>query len=366
VNYSELTDDELLAEQKKVKSEVSKFDIYQLSAKISINSLYGALGNQWFRYYDIRLAEAVTLSGQLVIRWIEEKLNTYFNKLLKTLDVQYVIASDTDSVYLNMSGLVNKINQLQNAGKEQIIDFLDKVCKEKLEPFISDCFDELAEYLNTPKRLMNMDREVIADKGIWTSKKRYILNVYDNEGIRYVTPVLKIMGIETVRSSTPNFCREKLKDAIRLILSADEDSIINFIDKTEREFKISNTEDISFPRSVNGLDKYKSSVLVCIKGTPVQVRGALVHNHLLRTKKLYKKYPYIKEGEKIKFLYLKMPNPINSYVISYVNILPKEFNVDGFIDYTKQFETSFKEPLRSILGAVGWNMERVASLSDFL
>lgn len=350
-----------------IKKTISRYDNLQLGKKVSLNSAYGALGNEYFRLFDIRQAIAITTSGQLVIRWIENKLNDYLNKLLNTKDKDYVIASDTDSIYLCLDELVSRTIKEKNSSTDtkSIVKFLDKICETKIQSFIDKCYYELAEYLNVISQKMQMKREAIADKGIWTAKKRYILNVYNNEGVEYAKPKVKIMGLEVVKSSTPSSCRKKLKEAIDIIITKDESAVIQFIETYRKEFRNENLSDIAFPRGVNGLDKYGDKTLIYGKGTPIHVRGSLLYNNLIKTNKLDKKYPYIKEGEKIKFIHLKEPNMIRSNIIAFSQSLPDELDLHKHIDYDTQFEKAFVEPLKIILDSIGWKTEKVSSLEAF-
>ena len=318
-----------------------------MAKKISLNSAYGAIGNQYFRYYKLVNAEAITLSGQVSIRWIENKMNKYLNNLLQTEDTDYVIASDTDSIYLNLGPLVDKFFANKSGDKATIVSLLNKICEEKFEPYIDKCYQDLATYVSAYDQKMQMKRENIADRGIWTAKKRYILNVWDSEGVRYEDPKLKMMGIEAVKSSTPAPCRKMIKDALKLMMSGTEEDVIDFIEKSRKEFKTLPPEQISFPRSASDVVKYKSSSSIYIKGTPIHVRGgALLFNHYVQQNKLTNKYSLIKNGEKIKFCYLKKPNSIHENVISFIQDFPKELDIDKYIDYDLQFEKSFVEPLK--------------------
>jgi DNA polymerase elongation subunit (family B) len=336
-----------------------------MAKKISLNSAYGAIGNQYFRYYQLANAEAITLSGQVSIRWIEQKMNDYLNKLLQTTEEDYVIASDTDSIYLNLGPLVNKFFGAKSSDKAAVVSLLNKICEEKFEPYIDQCYQNLATYVSAYDQKMQMKRENIADRGIWTAKKRYILNVWDSEGVRYEDPKLKMMGIEAVKSSTPAPCRKMIKDALKLMMSGTEEDVIEFIDKSRAEFKALPPEQISFPRSVSDVVKYKSSSDIYVKGTPIHCRGALLFNHYIKKNKLDNKYSLIKNGEKIKFCYLKKPNILHENVISFIQEFPKELNLDKYIDYDLQFEKSFVEPLKAILDAIGWNVEKTVNLELF-
>ena len=344
---------------------VTKLDTQQMAIKIMMNSLYGGLGNRWFRYYDIRMAEAITMSGQLSIRWISDKTNAYLNKILKTDDVDYVIACDTDSMYLNLGPLVQEVFKGREANDEVIVGFLNKVCNVEFEKFIEGSYQELATYVRAYAQKMKMKRENIASKGIWTAKKRYILNVWDSEGVRYSEPKMKICGMETARSSTPAFFRDKLLKAYTIIINGSNDDVIDFIDEVREETKKQDYQDIAFPRGCNNLDKYSSRHDIYEKGTPIHVRGALLYNWYLKKHKITHKHALIQEGEKIKFLYLKVPNPIMENTISFMGRIPAEFQIEKYIDHKLQFEKSFYEPLKNVLNCIGWDSEKTISLLSF-
>jgi DNA polymerase elongation subunit (family B) len=350
---------------KDLEKEIARCNNIQMARKIQLNSAYGAIGNQYFRYYKLANAEAITLSGQVSIRWIENKMNQYLNNLLKTEAEDYVIASDTDSIYLNMGPLVTKFFGNKSDDKTKIVGILDKICQDKLEPFIESSYQELAEYVSAYDQMMFMKRENIAERGIWTAKKRYILNVWNSEGVQYNEPKLKMMGIEAVKSSTPAPCRQMIKDGLKLMMNGTEDDVINFIDKCRSEFKSLPPEQIAFPRTASDVRKYQSSSDIYVKGTPIHCRGALLFNHYVKEKKLTNKYSLIGNGEKIKFLYLKKPNIIQENVISFIQDFPRELNLTKYVDYDLQFEKSFVEPLKSILDAIGWKVEKVVSLESF-
>jgi DNA polymerase elongation subunit (family B) len=346
-----------------IDKRVARYNNLQLAKKVSLNSAYGALGSQYFRFYDLRMALGVTTAGQLSIRWIEAKINAYMNKLLGT-EKDYVIASDTDSIYLRMGELVDKFIK-DKSDKQKVISVMDKICEEKLQPYIDKSYQELADYVHAFDQKMQMKREGLSDKGVWTAKKRYILNVYNNEGVQYAEPHMKVMGLEMVKSSTPSAIREKMKAAIKLMMTGTEDDVQKFIAEFREEFKKLPPEEISFPRGMNGLATYSDPVTLFKKGTPIHVRGAIIYNHNLKESKLDKKYQRIQEGEKIKFTYLKMPNHFKSDVISYPSRLPKEFGLDNYIDYDVQFDKAFLDPIRVILDCMEWKVEKNNSLMDF-
>ena len=350
--------------KEEVVNNIAKYNNVQMAKKILLNSAYGALANQYFLYYSPEQAEAITMSGQLSIRWIEKYINKFINDLLKTGDHDYVIAADTDSIYITFDKLVNEVWG-ERVETEKVINFLDKMCKDKIEPYIDGCYKVLHSYVNAYDQKMVMKRESIADKGIWTAKKRYILNVYDSEGVRYKEPKLKIMGIESVRSSTPQWCRENIQSLIKTIINTDEQTVIKTIEDYRKIFKTLSFNEIAFPRSVKGLLKYKSSKDVYIKATPIHVRGTLLYNHHLKEKNLVKKYQLIRDGEKIKFAYLKEPNILGENVIAIATVLPSEFGLEKYIDYDLQFDKSFLQPIKNILDVIGWKAEHVSSLESF-
>ena len=342
--------------------QIAKNHNIQLARKIALNSAYGAIGNQYFRYFDVRHAEGITMAGQLTIRWIERDVNVFLNKMLKTTNVSYVVASDTDSIYIRLGEVVNRIFK-DKSDTRKVVRIMDKFCEETLQPQIDKSFEKLAKYVHAYDQKMIMKREVIANKGIWTAKKRYILNVYNEEGVELKEPKLKIMGIEAVKSSTPAPCRAKIKEALKVIMTKDESALIQFIDDFRKQFKKLRPEDIAYPRSCNNLKKYSSRTTIYKKSCPIHVRGSLLYNNLLKKNKL-KKYEQVQEGDKIKFVQLKEPNPLRENVISFIGVLPKEFDLHKYIDYDNQFDKSFLEPLRFIVKAIDWSFERQSTLDD--
>jgi DNA polymerase elongation subunit (family B) len=335
-----------------------------MAMKIALNSAYGAMGNQYFRYFDLKMAEGITTSGQLSIRWMANKLNDFMNKTLKTTRRKdFVIAIDTDSIYLTLEDLVENVC----AGKtdEQKIKYMDKICEDIFQPFIDKGYQELADYMNAFDQKMQMKREVLADKAIWTAKKRYIMNVHNSEGVQFAEPKIKVMGLEMVKSSTPAVIRNKLKDSIKVILEGDQSKLHRYITEFRQEFNSLPVEEIAFPRTVNGLKEYAAFSTIYRKSTPIHVRGALLLNHYLKQMNLDKKYQLIRDGDKIKFVYLKTPNTIQEDIISFSQELPKELDLHKYVNYEKQFEKVFLDALQIVIEPLGWKVEEQSSLEDF-
>jgi DNA polymerase elongation subunit (family B) len=353
---------------------ISRYHNLQLAKKIQLNSAYGALGNQYFRWFNFNHAEAITTSGQLSIKWIEQKINAYFNKLLKTENTDYVIASDTDSVYVNMGPLVEKLDMTDDL---EIVKALDAFCEQKIQPYINKSYQELGDVMSVYQQKMQMKRENISNKGIWKAKKMYILNVWNSEGVQYEKPELKIMGIEAVRSSTPASCRENIKKTLDLIMNSDQKTVLSFIEEFREKFFQMEFEEVAFPRGVkliffrkndNG-NAFPMHYKLDQKSLPIQVRASLLYNKVIKDANLEKKHQPITNGDKIKFAYLITPNPITRQenVIATNSAMPKQLEINKYIDYEKQFDKAFLDPIKSILDVLHWkvNNKKVSTLEDW-
>lgn len=350
--------------KKDLSKKIAKFDNWQSALKITLNSAYGAIANEWFRMYDMRNAEAITLSGQVAVKWIEKRLNGFMNGLLKTDGIDYIIAIDTDSVYIDFSAVVDKaLSAEERRDPKKAIRMLDKFCEKHIQPFIEQQYKALAEYLNANHK-MNMKREALFDSAIWTSKKHYILNVYNNEGVEYNKPKLKIVGMEAIKSSYPKVAREAMKEAFVYILAKDLTGLRDYVEHFRSEFRSLPVVQIASPRSCNDLASYADPRTIWGFKCPPHVRGALVYNHHIKGQGLEKKYEFIKEGEKVRYMYLKEPNPLQTDIISFVDGIPTELGVGQYLDYETQFDKVFLDPLNIVIHAVGWKLEEEGSLES--
>lgn len=344
------------------KKLIAKYNNFQMARKIQLNSLYGAMANEHFRYYDDRIAEGITLSGQYIIRKTSSALNSFLNDILKTEGKEYSFYTDTDSCYITLKALVDKF--YADKPLDKLIDILDKIGSEQIEPCIARAMTEIANYTNAFEEKIFFKREAIADNCLWVAKKRYAMNVLDNEGVRYETPDLKVMGLEIVRSSTPAIVRGDLKEAVRICLTKTENDLHKFVERTRKTFYGTRPEDIAFPRGCNNLSKYTDQGSIYSKATPIHVRAGLLYNHYLEKFNIKNQYETIQEGDKIKFIFLKEPNPMGENIIGFISNIPKEFNLDKYIDYDVTFEKAFIEPLDTIVKTLGWHTEPQDTLED--
>ena len=352
-------------ELKRLKREINQLHNSQMSIKIAMNSLYGATANKYFLYYINEMAEAITTSGQLGIRYAEKSVNDYLNKTLGTTDHDYIIYIDTDSIYVDFGPLIKEVFGTTDIDKDKGEEFLDRVCSTKIEQIIEDGYEKLAADLGTYRNAMVMKREKITNRAIFVAKKRYILNTLNSEGVHYDTPKVSVTGLESVRSSTPEICRSKLKKCFEIIMNEDEEVTQGFIRDFKEEFKSLTPEKIAKTSGCNDIIKYQNKDTLYRKGTPMHVRGAILYNSFLKEKGLDKKFETIKGGDKVKLLYLKVPNPLRENVIAVPGLLPKQLGLHQYVDTEVQFEKVFLSPIQSILDAVGWSAEKKDTLDAF-
>lgn len=348
---------------KEVVNNIAKFNALQTATKLVANSIYGSLGSKYFIFYDVRLAESITLSGQLANKWTAKNLNLYLNKLSKT-DKDYIIFMDTDSCGVNFGDLVEKFIP-KDKTKHEVAKILHKMITDKIQPKIDEFCLELSDLLNVYKNTISYKLEKICSSGVFVAKKRYALNVFVNEGVFYNEPKIKVTGLEIVKSSTPKVVRENLRECVKIILNKSESELQQFVSTFRSKFSNMTVEDIAFPRGVNGIYKYSDSVMLYKKSTPIHVRAAILFNKLLKDKNLDSEFEFIKDGDKIKFCYLKTPNHIKENVIAFPEKLPKQFDLQRYVDYNYMFSKSFEEPLKAITDVIGWSVEKKNSLDDF-
>jgi DNA polymerase elongation subunit (family B) len=346
-----------------LSQKIAALKIKQSVKKILANSLYGCLGNPGFVYSSPELATAVTMTGQLAIRTAENSINEYFAKVTGN-NIDVVIASDTDSLYIDLSGIVDKVG-VQNT---ELIDFLDTCSKKAIQPVLEKAMEALGSKLNCVERRLSFKREAIASTGIFIAKKRNALCLHDQEGVRFAEPKIKVTGLEIVRSSTPKIVRDKLKVAVKLILMGNNEELIDFVQGFKTAFMSESIEKIAFPRGVSGVSIYADPDTIYKKSTPIATKAALLHNHQIKKLKLDGKYAELKEGDKIKYVYLKVPNPFGKggrdSSIGFLNKPPKEFDLEKYADYETQFEKTFMEPLLNITNSIGWKATKKITLES--
>jgi DNA polymerase elongation subunit (family B) len=347
-----------------IKKKINVYNNYQNVKKTVLNSAFGTLGCEYFRYYDLSNAEAITYTGQAIIRWLEQKLNAFLNKIAGTTDFDFAIAMDTDSIMVNFEPIIQRIFGNREVEMVKVIDFMDKVCSSKIQECIDESFKEICDTLNSFENHLSMKREKLCSSGLWVAKKNYIMKVWDNEGVRYSEPKIVISGISAIKSSTPAYCRNRIREGINLILDKDNNELIDFIESCKKEFFALTPEEVSFPKSVSNVTKYSVGKNAYLSGTPIQSRASLVYNLYIQEQKLDKKYPLIKDGEKIKFCYLKMPNPINENVMAFIQRFPTELGLEKYVDYKTQFEKTFISNLEPILKVIGWTTKRTNTLDS--
>lgn len=372
---SEMTDKELLEEYNNAKHLKVVYSTSQLVKKILLNSYYGATGSPYFSLYDKRLAQATTLTGQCFIRTVIRNASKFIKTLAQdktTDDETMVIAGDTDSGYLNIYPVYKKLIEDNNKtlDENERTDFYDILCEGIEKKSIEPCIATMAKSFNVFQNCLKMKRETIcagAKKtgycGFWVAKKRYALLVNDNEGFRYVHPKLKVMGLSQVQSSTPKVCRDNLQHATKLMIEEGEEAVRKYAKEVYTEFINKKDEEIAFPRSVSDVEKYSYHDKP-IKGAPVQSKAAINHNFLLKKFHLENVLQPIRDGDKLKFLYLNQ-NPYGFDVIGFKETLPKEFGLNKYINKDMHFEKAFKKPLTDMMNACGWELEPVSRLDEF-
>ena len=362
-DFSTLSDDDLIALQKSTKQKVKEYHGYSASIKIVLNGGYGALSNEHNRWYSDDLAESITLTGQLSVKWVERDLNAFLNKTFKTTNVDYVVAIDTDSAYINVDKAIEMMFGDAEYTQDQLMDKLEKFAA-KVEEVIEASVQALYKEINSYDAALHMKLEAIGP-AIWIVKKRYIMSLMSFKGVRLNPPKIKVQGIEAVRSSTPAAVRQWIKDAIPIILSGDERKLKDFLNEKRELFNAMPFSQVAFPRSANSLEGYSDPDSIYRKGTPAQVRAALLYNERVHMLDLQNSLPLINSGDKIRFCYMILPNPLYENIFGCPDELPDEFGLEQYIDYNKQFDKAFALPLQKIFRAAGMNVSDNIDITQF-
>lgn len=269
-----------------------------------------------------------------------------------------------NSCYIDCSKLVAQ--RWSTLSETEIVNKLEQLTFKIIQPAVNDALEKVVRNMGITDCKISFKLECIGPSIVFVAKKRYAFDILYSEGVRYPEPKMKVMGIEIVRSSTPAVVKDYLKDCLKLCLRSDESTLQKKVAEIKKEFMAQPYTNISFPRGVNGLTTYASPTSIYRKGdgvtTPIQVRAALLFNHHLEKQGLSNTYAKIAEGEKIKFVYLKMPNKIHENVIGYVDKLPEKLDLIRFIDYNTQWQKAFVAPLENITGAMNWTVEKKITL----
>ncbi len=359
MDLSTLTDEELLEYGKTIDRKISKHDIFQHSFKILLNSAYGALGSPYFDWFDLRLAEAITTGGQYSIKTAMSSIDSVGEK---TIGEKILIAGDTDSAYFTLEKLVEK--HCKDFDTQKKVDWIDKFCDKVVLRAIDDSYSSLNTYMNCFTNRMDMEREVIAESAIWSGKKHYAMSVLDNEKYRYPEPELKIMGLAIKKSSIPELFKAQLRECVRLILGgAKETQILELKNKAYSEFIKLHPYEYAINITVNNVSKYLTADNKVVSKTPQQSRAAIAHN-LYLDKNGEKSIARIKEGDKIKVVNLKTPNPCDQDVFGFIDFFPEELL--EHIDYDAIFDKGFTKPLLSVANAIKWTLAERSSMDGLI
>lgn len=363
MDLKELSNEQLQELHDDYKQRVDLNHNGSTAIKELLNGGYGALSNQYNRWYSDDLAESITLTGQVAIQWVARKLNAFMNDILKTDDEDYVIAIDTDSVIVKVDAIKNLIFGDREPSEEERFEKMMKFSK-KVENVIEEACEELYREMNVMEKSLHMKLEAVGS-AVWMAKKRYAMSLLGFKGVMYTPRRLKIQGLEAIRSSTPQYCREAIKKAIPLIIEGKKEEIRKFLNEIEGEFNSLAFHQVAFPRTVNNLEKYEDSRNIYKSGCPIHVRAALVHNHYLKKNKLDNTYPLIRSGDNIRFSYMIMPNPTMENVFACPDEMPEEIPLQDFVDRRKQFQKTFYDPLQSMFEAAGIVISNYADITEF-
>lgn len=359
----QLSTEELLAKLESLKTQYNKFDSLQNNAKLRANSLYGALGSAQFRWYDPRIAESVTISGQTIIKQSEIAINNFLQKLMQDKKDR-VVYMHTDSAQVCMEDVVEKF--FADKSEEERVRLLVKIATEKIEPLLDKTYVDLAKRFNCKQNRISMKTEAVCTRTFYVAKAKYAQYVYYNEGVYYSEPKLKIVGLDAIRSNIPEIGRRLMKEAYKEIFEHGQEALQKFIKTKKAWFKSLSVEEIAFPRGVNGIEKYSANTPTgYIKGTPAHVKAAILYNKLLSDLNLGVTYDKIFSGDKMKFVYIREPNPFGEDKIGFMTELPKDFNAHKYVDYDTQFQKAFLGPMENVLEIIGWEAEQRNTMDSF-
>jgi len=366
-----------LVDEVKMEGESSGYyDNQQYVRKILANSIFGCASNEHFHLYNYYNGVSITLGGQALLRFLQKCLNEYmklkFHKMVPKIFPEYkgdclplqkdvVCQMDTDSLFLCFEEVVENLN-ISFENDQEIFDWMDRIHKVFVDPFIELCLNNFAQKYNL-EQIINFKREKIITEKIIIAKKKYVDRVLADEDKLYIqNPKIKKTGIETVRSDTPNFCKEKLDDLLKYMFEVklkDQKKVLSKIREVNKEFKNANISDIAIPKGVSDYTKYASPTehyvqngLIYPNGCPIHVRASMNYNYLVQTLKL--PLMPITNGTKVKFVHTSKINQLDQDVVAFINEWPEEFNNEFSIDYDRQFNRTFMSVIQRFFDVLKW------------
>ena len=355
---SECTDEN---EKERLKIKASQQHILQLTLKILINRVYGYFGNKHSPMGDADIARSITLTGQAVIKRANSALQKYVaNKLDQeyTDEIDPIVYNDTDSVYITLKPIIDKhnmsfLNRANNVSKEI------HTLVQDVEDNINEDINEWAKLqLNSKDPRFVFKRESICDVGVFLQKKRYVLHVLDDEGIK--VNKFKYTGVEVVRSTIPAAVKPHVKHCIETMLTTKNHSKTNkALSDAYDIFKQLPIEDISFVMGITDYDKYAKDCdqFMTAKRMPIHMKAAYYHNVMLDREKLTSQYEKISSGDKVRYFYVMQPNMYGANVIGYKYYYPKEFSSMFPPDTEKMFEKVIFSIMERFYESVGWSIQ---------
>jgi len=319
-------------QDKAFDDQLSGMYVAEQGIKIMMNSEYGALANEFFRYCRYELPSSITMNGQLVLKTLINALTAKYGEEI------ILCAGDTDSILISVAPLVKK--HCNGFTADQIIDWIQTFANTEFQQLINDTYQDLSEYVGAPENYMKMSCEKIISNAFWTAKKHYAYRLVVEDGIKLNTPKFGYKGLECVKSSIPRAIRAMQKETIQTILTNKED-LYNVVNRCKEKIMALSPEDIALPKTCNGLYKYADGKGGWIKGAQAHVKAAMNYNKYVLNNKLINQYSLIKDGEKIRFVWMKQPNTLNAETFGFINRLPKDNMILDFIDYGTMYEKTY-------------------------